>query len=77
MIQFGDREQKLGVPAAEVTSDVAKVISGLWPGPRTEERYKFREKLKFNGESEGLPFSLFTIITKKKKTKTKPWIWAG
>lgn len=29
MIQFGDREQKPGVPAAEVTSDVAKEVSGL------------------------------------------------
>lgn len=63
MIQFRDGEQKQGVPAAEVTSDVAKVVSGLWPGLRTEERYTFREKLKFYGESEGLPFSLFTIIT--------------
>lgn len=63
MIQFRDGEQKQGVPAAEVTSDVAKVVSGLWPGLRTEERYTFREKLKFHGESEGLPFSLFTIIT--------------
>lgn len=29
MIQFRDGEQKQGVPAAEVTSDVAKVVSGL------------------------------------------------
>lgn len=42
MIRFRDGEHKLGVPAAEVTSDVAKAVSGLWPGPRKEERYKFR-----------------------------------